>query len=171
MTIFNAHMSSANQIDRPPSQVSITASDLLCRNVSGTITRAGLIGNIDVGLEYLESWLRGLGCVPLHNLMEDAATAEIARCQIWQWIKHGSKTAEGEIITKELIRQLLRAQVNEIRSALGESAFNARKYVLAIQLYERLLLSDRLEDFLTLIAYPHITTIAPAPQKKIVSKM
>jgi malate synthase len=103
--------------------------------------------------------------------MEDAATAEIARCQIWQWMKHGARTDEGETITKEFVGGLLKDHVKEIRVTLGDDAFNKRKYTLAIQLYERLLLSDRLEDFLTLVAYPHITTIAANGATKIKSNM
>jgi malate synthase len=91
--------------------------------------------------------------------MEDAATAEIARCQIWQWIRHGSKTADGQTITRDFVSKLLKEHVKEVHSTLGDEAFNKRKYKLAIQLYEKMLLSDRLEDFLTLVAYPHITTV------------
>lgn len=168
MKIFDEYMPTPNQITRSIAPVTIKSADLLCRNVPGTITLNGLKGNIDVGLEYVESWLRGLGCVPIHGLMEDAATAEIARCQIWQWIKHSSKTAEGQVITKDFVRKLLKDHVGELRKTLGDEGFNKRKYTLAIQLYERLLLSDRLEEFLTLVAYPHITSVnnnAPVKSK------
>lgn len=155
-------MKTPNQINRPidPAASKIQALDLLggCKAPEGTITVAGVKSNIDVGLDYLEAWLRGVGCVPLHNLMEDAATAEIARCQIWQWIRHSAKTDDGQTITKEWVKQLLKEHVQELQKTLGEKAWNNRKYPLAVQLYEKLLLSDRLEDFLTLVAYPHITT-------------
>jgi malate synthase len=119
--VFDEHMPGPNQLSKKPS-VNVTASDLLGghKAPAGTITIAGVNGNIDVGLEYLESWLRGVGCVPLHNLMEDAATAEIARCQIWQWIKHRAKTEEGQVITKEWIAKLLKEHVAEIQKTLGE---------------------------------------------------
>lgn len=166
MNVFNEHMKTANQIRKPDGKTSVTARDLLVSStdLSGAITTAGVKGNLDVGLEYLECWLRGLGCVPLHNLMEDAATAEIARCQIWQWIKHSAVTADGQTITKEWISGLLKEHVQGLRRAQGEAEFNKRKYALAIQLYERMLLSDKLEDFLTSVAYPHITQISGAGQ-------
>lgn len=91
--------------------------------------------------------------------MEDAATAEISRCQIWQWIRHGSVTTDGHKISKEFVAGLLRSHVSELEKSLGASAFASRKYPLAVQLYERMLLADRLDDFLTLVAYPYITTI------------
>ena len=164
MSIFNTHMPSPNQISRAPEAVSVTGRDLIGSpsDLKGGISIAGVRGNLDVGLEYLESWLRGLGCVPLHNLMEDAATAEIARCQIWQWIKHRSVTNEGQSITKEWIAQMLTDHVADIKKTLGAEAYAARKYELATQLYERMLLSERLEDFLTTVAYPHITTLTKA---------
>jgi len=160
MKVFNEYMPTPNQIHRvPPAHVS--AADLLGRpsDLSGSITSAGLMGNIDVGLAYTESWLRGLGCVPLHNLMEDAATAEISRCQIWQWIKHRAKTSDGKLITKEWVQQLLQQHLQQLRASLGDAGYQKRKFDLAAKLYERMLMSDRLDDFLTLVAYPHITTI------------
>jgi malate synthase len=158
----------ANQLTRPISGVRITAADLLTNGSEGkvpVVTLAGVRDNLDVGLEYLESWLRGNGCVPLNNLMEDAATAEIARCQIWQWIRHRTSTAEGVLISQPLVRELIAAKVAALKAALGEAGYAKRRYTLAAQLYERLLLGERLEDFLTLVAYPHIVTItggAPA---------
>jgi len=98
--------------------------------------------------------------------MEDAATAEISRCQIWQWLRHASKTTDGQVISKEFVSSLLQSHVSELEKTLGSSAFAARKYTLAVQLFERMLFTDRLDDFLTLVAYPHITSIEGANAKE-----
>src|SRR5277367_1105110 len=100
--IFDVHMKEPNQIGRRCEDVHVIAKDLLTVP-GGTITEEGLRWNIDVGLQYLESWLRGSGCVPIYNLMEDAATAEICRAQVWQWVKHGSKLEDGRVVTAELV--------------------------------------------------------------------
>lgn len=170
-SVFDAHMSGPNQLGRQLT-VNVSAADLLGHGaVGGSISVAGVKGNIDVGLEYLEAWLRGLGCVPLHHLMEDAATAEISRCQIWQWIRHGAVTAEGQAVTKEWIAQLLREHVQGLQAKLGAEAYAKRKYTLAVQLYEKMLLGDRLEEWLTLVAYPHICTFTNEGANKIRSNM
>src|SRR5271155_4185321 len=101
--VFDLHMPAANQISRKRDDIHVTAKDLLAVP-DGEITEAGLRWNIDVGLQYLEAWLRGSGCVPIYNLMEDAATAEICRAQVWQWIKHGAKLADGRPVNVELVK-------------------------------------------------------------------
>ena len=93
----------------------VTAKDLLTVP-DGEITEAGLRWNIDVGVQYLDAWLRGVGCVPIYNLMEDAATAEICRAQVWQWVKHGAKLSDGSTVTAELVRKATDEQAGEIRS-------------------------------------------------------
>jgi len=158
--VFDEHMKSANQITRKPDAVHITAADLLPpAGGQAGITTEGVRGNIDVGLAYTEAWLRGLGCVPLHNMMEDAATAEISRCQIWQWIRHRARTTEGQLVSKEWVKQELDKHVGSLKKTLGDEGYSKRKFGLAAQLYEQMLLSDKLDDFLTLVAYPHITTL------------
>src|SRR6185295_1199793 len=104
--VFDTHMPTPNQLHVLREDVSVTADDLL-RVPHGTRTEAGLRHSIRVGVQYLEAWLRGLGCVPLYDLMEDAATAEISRTQIWQWIHHGARLDDGRIVTVPLVRGLL----------------------------------------------------------------
>jgi len=158
-TVFDAHMKGANQITRKPDAVHITAAELLPRDIPASISADGVRNNIDVGLAYTEAWLRGLGCVPLHNMMEDAATAEISRCQIWQWIRHKARTTDGQLISKEWVKRELDTHVANVKKTLGDEGYSKRKFGLAAQLYEKMLLTDKLDDFLTLVAYPYITTV------------
>src|SRR5262249_52929771 len=108
------------------------------------------------GLRYLESWLRGNGCVPIFNLMEDAATAEISRTQIWQWIRHGGALDDGRKVTVELFRRTLGEELDKIRADVGAEAFAGGKYDLARQIFDCVSTSDELVDFLTLPAYEHL---------------
>ncbi|MBL0079755.1 MAG: malate synthase A [Bacteroidetes bacterium] len=152
---FDKYMPTPNQIHVKREDVNVTAADLL-KVPEGTITMAGLKGNIDVGIQYLEAWLRGNGCVPIHNLMEDAATAEISRTQVWQWVKHPKAILDdGTKVTAELVRDLISAQKAEYKLQFGEK-YNSGKYELAAQLFEKMSLSDELEEFLTLEAYNYI---------------
>jgi malate synthase len=133
----------------------VTAADLL-RVPSGAITAAGLRQNLAVGLAYLEAWLRGTGCVPLHHLMEDAATAEISRVQAWQWLRHGARLADGRAVDAALVRAVLAEELARVRAELGEERFGASRHALAARLLEELITNRELEDFLTLAAYPHL---------------
>jgi malate synthase len=153
--IFDAGMPTPNQISLKRDEVHVTAADLLAVP-PGEITEEGLRINIDVGIQYLESWLIGNGCVPIYNLMEDAATAEISRTQVWQWMHHGAKLSDGRTITPALIRDTIAEQLDHIRSVVGEPRYAAGKFPLAAQLFEQMMISDRLSDFLTLIAYEQI---------------
>jgi malate synthase len=144
--IFDAHMKSANQISRPPRPVQVTAQDL-CDVTKGEITLEGLRWNIDVGLQYLESWLRGSGCVPIYNLMEDAATAEICRAQVWQWVKHGATLSDGSKVTRELVQQVIAEQ----KSKLGGARMDA-----AAKIYDQMMTRPDFPEFLTLVAYDYI---------------
>lgn len=112
--------------------------------------------NIDVGIQYLESWLVGSGCVPIYNLMEDAATAEISRTQVWQWLRHGATLEDGRIITPGLVRATIASQLERIRSILGGARFDHGRFPLAAQLFEDMLLSIDPQEFLTVSAYNHI---------------
>jgi malate synthase len=152
---FDEHMKSPNQIDVKRQDVHVTAADLLAVP-EGAITEVGLNLNIDVGIQYLESWLMGNGCVPIYNLMEDAATAEISRTQVWQWLHHGAKLQDGRTVTPELIGRTIASQLDRIRTGVGEARYASGKFQLAAQLFEQMMTADRLSDFLTLAAYDHI---------------
>ena len=144
--IFDAHMKTPNQIGRKRNDIHITAKDLLIIP-DGPITEQGLRWNIDVGLQYLESWLRGSGCVPIYNLMEDAATAEICRSQVWQWAHHGARLGDGRPITHEMIRQVIQEQTAKLR---GERTSEAA------DIFQRMMTSADFAEFLTLEAYDYI---------------
>jgi malate synthase len=150
--IFDKYMPEKNQI-RPPSQPHsrITAENLV-EIPKGSITEAGLRRNIDVALQYLESWLRGNGCVPIYNLMEDAATAEISRTQIWQWIRYGARLDDGRTITAEMHDWMLREILISTRKAIGEPAYAASKFERAAGLL-RQLSTGEYREFLTTTAY------------------
>jgi len=147
----------ANQIDRQRPEVSVSASDLLDLRVpDGAITEAGLRSNVSVGIQYIESWLRGTGAAAIFNLMEDAATAEISRSQVWQWVHHGASLASGQRITADLVRDLATEEVAKVRESIGASAFEAGRFAEARELFETVALSDRFVEFLTLPAYARI---------------
>jgi malate synthase len=150
--IFDAHMKGPNQIDRKREDVSVAAKDLLSVP-QGTRTEAGLRQNVNVGVQYLEAWLRGMGCVPLHNLMEDAATAEISRTQVWQWIHHRAALDDGRTVTPELFRKVLQEELEGIREGLGREKYEAGKFREAAALFEKFSTSDDYVEFLTLPAY------------------
>ena len=150
---FDQHMPTPNQIHRQREDVHITAEDLL-EPFKGTITEQGLRTNINVGIQYLEAWLRGNGCVPLYNLMEDAATSEISRTQIWQWIHSPAGILEdGRKVTTELFRRITAEELSKIRETLGPSSYDNGQFRLAVDLFDRLSTSQELADFLTLPAY------------------
>ena len=144
--IFDAHMKESNQISRRRDDVQVQAKDLL-DVTKGQITEEGLRWNIDVGLQYLESWLRGSGCVPIYNLMEDAATAEICRSQVWQWVKHGSRLSDGRPVTQEMVRQTIAEQKNKMKGG---------RMTEAAEIFERMMTSADFAEFLTLVAYDYI---------------
>ncbi|GAA2135042.1 malate synthase A [Actinomadura napierensis] len=142
-----------NQRDRLREDVSVSAADLLnIKATPGDITEAGLRGNVDVALRYLATWLNGSGAVAIHNLMEDAATAEISRSQVWQWIYNGVSTAEGKKITKEWVEQLLDEELAKIRTELGD-AYNEPRFNQAVTLFKEVTLADEYSEFLTTPAY------------------
>src|SRR6185295_11853091 len=132
--IFDAHMPGPNQLDKRRDDVQVAAEDLL-RVPQGTRTEAGLRHNIRVGVQYLEAWLRGSGCVPLYNLMEDAATAEISRTQVWQWIHHRAALEDGREVTAELFERALDEEMRALRGQLGEKRFDEGRYADAIALF------------------------------------
>ncbi|MGS0685000.1 malate synthase A [Nakamurella sp. GG22] len=143
-----------NQLDRQRPDVDVTADDLLdITSTPGEITAAGLAGNVNVALLYLASWLRGGGAVAINNLMEDAATAEISRSQIWQWVHNGSPLDDGRTVTTELVRQVVADELAEIREGIGKEAFAAGMFGQAGTLFEAVALDDSYAEFLTLPAY------------------
>ncbi len=150
--IFDESMKTPNQIQVKREDVKITAADLL-KVPEGKITESGLKLNVDVGIQYLESWLRGSGCVPIYNLMEDAATAEISRTQVWQWMHHGKQLSDGRKITGAMIRDTIKSQLENIQHQLGNERFDAGKYPQAAALFEHMMVADDCKEFLTLEAY------------------
>jgi malate synthase len=145
--IFDAYMPEPNQITKPRTARPIRAQDLLAVP-DGDITESGLRWNVDVGLQYLDSWLRGSGCVPIYNLMEDAATAEICRAQIWQWLKHCARMTNGNTVTEALVKQVLKERVAEMN---GDEMLHR-----AAQILENLMISKEFTEFLTLAAYDQL---------------
>lgn len=144
-----------NQIDRRRDDVNVTAADLV-EVPKGDITEAGLRNNISVGIQYLEAWLRGQGCVPIYNLMEDAATAEISRTQVWQWVHNPNGILnDGRKVTLELVRQLTQEELEKIKGEVGEDRFTGGKFPEAVELFDQLVANKELPEFLTLGAYEH----------------
>ncbi|CAG8511243.1 565_t:CDS:2 [Diversispora eburnea] len=159
LEVFDENLKTPNQIFVRREDVNVTALDLLNPNVQGSITEKGIRGNISVGLTYVESWLRGLGCVPINNLMEDAATAEISRSQLWQWVRHSSRTVEGKIITPEYINKLLEEEMNKIEKQLGPQQFSASKYLLAKRYLASQITGKEYSEFLTTLLYDEIIEV------------
>ncbi len=156
MAAFDAVMPQPNQIDRKREDVHVTAADLLAVP-EGPITEGGLRTNVRVGVQYLEAWLGGLGCVPLYNLMEDAATAEISRAQVWQWIHHPKGVLDdGRKVTTELFRQILSEELAALQQQMGEERYNARHFATASRIFDQISTSDEFVDFLTLPAYAEL---------------
>jgi malate synthase len=150
--IFDAHMKTPNQIHMARADARVTATDLV-RVPAGEITEKGLRTNINVGVLYLESWLRGAGCVPLYNLMEDAATAEISRSQVWQWIRHGARMSDGRVVTRELVNATLAGEMARIRAGAGEATWAAGRYETAAKLFAGMMTGDDFTEFMPSLAY------------------
>jgi malate synthase len=152
--VFDRHMPQPNQYERQRPDVKVAAKDLLDFRPERPITEAGLRNNISVGIQYLGAWLAGNGCVPVFNLMEDAATAEISRSQIWQWIRSPKGVLQdGRKVTKGLFGKLLAEELPEVRTYLGDEAWKAGKYEVGAKLFERITTDDNYVEFLTLPAY------------------
>lgn len=153
MDVFNRFMPEPNQIERKRDDVQVTAADLLAVP-EGTITEAGVRTNISVAIQYIEAWLKGSGAVPIFNLMEDAATAEISRAQIWQWIRHPQGVLpDGKKITLELVQQLLKEELDTLRQRIGEEQYHSGKYQLASELFLQLVSQEQFAEFLTIPGY------------------
>jgi malate synthase len=150
--IFDKEMPEANQIARKRQDVNVKAADLLAVP-TGTMTEAGLRQNLNVGIGYLEAWLRGTGCVPLYHLMEDAATAEISRAQVWQWIRHKAKLADGRSVDQALCHKLLAEELAKLKQLVGDSAYKAGRYEDAAGIFRALIDAPTFPEWLTIPAY------------------
>ena len=153
--VFDARMAASHQLQVMRDDARATAADLLAVP-DGAITMQGLRTNLDVGVQYLEAWLRGTGCVPIYHLMEDAATAEISRTQVWQWLAHGAKLADGRRVTTELVRQTMTDELGKLREQLGGERFDSGKFELASQLFDRMMTGTDFPEFLTTVAYDYL---------------
>lgn len=154
---FQEHMPTPNQIHRKREDVHVTAADLL-EVPKGTITEAGLRLNCSVGVQYIASWLRGNGAAPINNLMEDAATAEISRTQVWQWIRHPEgKLEDGRKITIPLVEQVLTEELGKLKASFGNEAYGSGRYTEAEELFLSLVTEDEFVEFLTLPGYEKIS--------------
>jgi malate synthase len=146
-----------NQIGRRRDEVEVSAAELIDVAVpDGAITEAGLRLDVSVGIQYIESWLRGNGAAAINNLMEDAATAEISRSQVWQWVHHRATLREGRQVTTELVRQIVEEELAGLRESLGPELYARGRFQEAREIFERVALGDEFEDFLTLPAYERI---------------
>jgi malate synthase len=160
MQVFNEGMPAPNQIDRTRDDVVADAA-LLVEPPKGTRTDGGLRHNIRVGIQYLEAWLGGQGAVPIYNLMEDAATAEISRTQIWQWLKHGASLDDGTPVTRELVAKRVEEEYARVREEVGAARFDRGHFPAARRLFEQVATSENLEEFLTIPAYDVLVKSRP----------
>ncbi|ETS74118.1 Malate synthase [Pestalotiopsis fici W106-1] len=162
--IFNKNMPTPNQLFVRREDVTIGQNDLLNMNVPGKITEEGIRKNLNIGLGYMEAWIRGVGCVPINYLMEDAATAEVSRSQLWQWVRHGVTTAEGKKVDKAYALKLLKEQAEELSS----KAPKGNKFGLAAQYFGGQVTGEDYADFLTSLLYNEITAVGTAsPASKL----
>jgi malate synthase len=150
--VFDEKMKDANQIARKRQDVHVVAGDLL-QPAAGTMTEGGLRQNVSVGIGYLEAWLRGLGCVPLHNLMEDAATAEISRAQVWQQLRHGATLDDGRLVDKAMVRKIVDEEMEKVKKAQGAERFAKGRFKEASKMFLEMVEAEKFPDFLTLPAY------------------
>lgn len=153
--VFSEHMDGPNQLDVERRVPTSKWRDLLTMP-SGTVTADGLRRNLDVALRYIGAWLSGVGCVAIHGMMEDAATAEIARAQVWQWRVHAKRMDDGRVVDTELVRTMLDEVAAALADEIGAEAYEDGRYGLAESLLSELVLSDQCHEFLTTLAYEHI---------------
>src|SRR5438132_10421060 len=158
MTEFDRVLGSKpNQLDRLRREVAGDAKPLLEVKIPGaTITEAGLRTNVSVGIQYIASWLRGTGAAAINNLMEDAATAEISRSQVWQWVHHGVPLAEGPTVTRELVKKIEQEELAKIRTTVGDEFYGGGRYEEAASLFDDVALSRDFAEFLTLPGYERL---------------
>ena len=154
--IFDQHMPAPNQVHKKRDDVEVNAADLLTVP-GGTITEKGLRHNIDVGVQYMAAWLSGNGCVPIYNLMEDAATAEISRSQLWQWVHHPNAVLEdGRKVTRDLVHACFNEEMKKLEERIGHEAFRAGSFARARTLIENIAMNDEFTEFMTTVGYDHL---------------
>jgi len=153
-------MTGDNQLERLREDVHVTAADLM-QTPTGTRSEEGLRVNVRVGLQYIEAWLRGSGAVPLYNMMEDAATAEISRTQLWQWVWHGATLDDGRVVTRELVARIVDEELARIGAELGAERMRMGRFADAVTLFLDLVNAKELAEFLTLAAYPLLDELSP----------
>jgi malate synthase len=156
--VFDEGMPSANQIDKQLPKLKITAQDLITVP-TGAITEDGVRINIEIGIRYLAAWLNGNGCVPINNLMEDAATAEISRTQLWQWVRHEATLADGRTLGRDLYASVLEDVVTQLQTELGEG-YAETTFPEAVELFDDMVTDRHFHEFLTLPAYERIKQLA-----------
>lgn len=159
--VFESHMQGDHQMHRMREDVTFDAGALL-EIPSGTRSEAGLRLNVRIGILYLESWLRGTGCVPLYHLMEDAATAEISRAQVWQWLAHHAVLDDGTTVDRARVASVIEDEMRQIAAEVGERRFGSGRFLEARSLFEQLCFSDDLAEFLTLVAYESLESFTDA---------
>jgi malate synthase len=146
-----------NQLDRQRPEVSVTASQLTDVKIPGsTITENGLRMNVSVGIQYIESWMRGVGAAAINNLMEDVATAEISRSQVWQWTRQSSRLTEGPTVSADLVREIADEEMTTLRERYGEEVWAKSRFTEAREVFEEVALSKDFHPFLTLVSLKHI---------------
>ena len=147
----------ANQLAVRRYDVEVSAADLLDFSVPGKgVTEEGIRNNVSVGIQYIESWLRGVGAAAINNLMEDAATSEISRSQIWQWIRHSAQLEDGRAVDRDLVQAIEEEELEKIRTALGDDLYNEGRFKEAQAIFERVSLEAEFEEFLTVPAYDYL---------------
>ena len=156
--VFDEHMPTPNQINKQQEEEKITSAHLLAVP-KGEVTEEGLRNNCRVGIQYIEAWLGGLGCVPLYNLMEDAATAEICRAQVWQWLKHKARLSDGRLIDEGLVKMVIEEEMAKLKDTLGRGRFQEGHFDEAVDIFMRVATPPDFIEFLTLPAYERVMTI------------
>jgi malate synthase len=146
-----------NQLERQRPEVSVVAAQLLdVRVPGGTISENGLRMNVSVGIQYIESWLRGVGAAAINNLMEDVATAEISRSQVWQWVRHSAKLSDGPAVTGDLVREMADQEMAQVHDRLGDAGWSKSRFAQARAVFEEVALGASFPPFLTLVAQKHL---------------
>jgi malate synthase len=146
-----------NQLEKQRPDVAVSSSELIdVRVPGGSITEGGLRLDVSVGIQYIESWMRGVGAAAINNLMEDVATAEISRSQVWQWCRHGSRLAEGPTVSSDLVREIADEEMASLRTRHGEELWKKGRFAEAREVFEEVALAKDFPAFLTLAAQRHI---------------
>ncbi len=153
--VFDAHMTTPNQIEASPRDAAISAEDLLAVP-GGDVTEAGLRRNIHVGLLYLASWLCGNGCVAIHNLIEDAATAEVSRALVWQWIQHRTALNDGRVVSRDLVEQIVAEELQVTRENIGNERYKSGRFDTAAEIFQRITTGDAFPAYMSLIGYEYL---------------